>query len=54
MLETVFETQEFSCVVDSTCDRLMVGWLNGFVGGVLRKQNMLKGHLLRVMCHQAY
>jgi len=32
-------------------DRLRVGWL---IGGVTREQKMLKGHLPRVIYHQAY
>jgi len=35
-------------------DRLRVGWLNGFLGGVPRAQKMLKGHLPRVIYHQIY
>ena len=35
-------------------DRLRVGWLNRFLGGVPREQKMLKGHLPRVIYHQVY
>jgi hypothetical protein len=37
-------------------DRLRVAWLNGIscLEGVPREQNMLKGHLPRVIYHQVY
>ena len=41
----------YKSVFFSAGDRLRVGWLNGFnpLGGVPREQNMLKGHLPRVI-----
>ena len=44
---------------ENEVDRLRAGLLNlvqglGFLGGVPREQKMLKGHLPRVIYHQAY